>query len=132
MEYKFSDITGKIIAAAFEVHNALKNGFPEIIYHRAFEFELKNAGLQVQSEFEMPVYYKSQKIGIRRVDFFVENIIAVEIKAIILLEDAHIAQAINYLEAYNMELGLLINFGCKSLEFRRLYNNKYKPKISES
>ena len=76
-------------------------------------------------EHEMPVYYRQQQIGTRRVDFLVKNIISVEIKAVARLEDVHLAQAINYLEAYNLEVGLLINFGAKSLEFKRLINSKF-------
>jgi len=123
-EYKHSDITGKIIAVALEVHKTLKNGFVESVYHRSMEIEFRNTTLKVQSEFELPIYYKNQKVGARRVDFFIENIIPVEIKATTQLEDIHLAQALNYLEVFNLEVGLLKNFGSKSLEVRRLYNTK--------
>jgi GxxExxY protein len=126
MEHKYADITHKIIACSFEVHNALKSGFPELIYHRALAIEFAAQSLSFISEYEMPIFFKGNKIGVRRVDFLVEQIIPVEIKAIAQLEDAHLAQAINYLEAYNLEIGLLINFGSKSVEYRRLYNAKYK------
>jgi len=106
------------------VHKRLGNGFQEVIYQRALEIEMKLAVLNFTREMEMPVYYREYEIGTRRVDFFVEGKIMVELKAIIKLEDVHLAQAMNYLEAYKMEIGLLINFGAKSLEFKRVYNNK--------
>jgi len=125
-DYKYKDITGKIIGAAMQVHKILGNGFQEVIYQRALEIEFPLAGLDYKREFEMPIYYRNQQIGTRRVDFLIEEIISVEIKAVTKLEPVHLAQAINYLEAYNIEVGLLINFGCKSLEFKRLINSKYK------
>ena len=124
-DYKYQEITAKIIGAAFEVHNTLKNGFPENIYQRALEVEFSHKGLTALREVEMPVYYKGIRVGTRRVDFFVENKICVELKAVAKLEDGHIAQALNYLEAFNTEVGLLINFGSKSIELKRLKNNKY-------
>ena len=95
-----------------------------MIYQRALAIEMEFAGLEFTREMEMPVYYRDIQIGGRRVDFFVREKIMVEIKAIIKLEDVHLAQAINYLEAYKMEIGLLINFGARSLEFKRVHNNK--------
>jgi GxxExxY protein len=124
-EYKFKEITEKIIGSAMKVHCALGNGFQEIISQRALEIEMVDAGLHFAREFSMPVYYKNQQIGERRVDFFVEEKIMVEIKAIILLENVHLAQAKNYLEAYNIQIGLLINFGSISLQFKRLENQKF-------
>lgn len=123
-QYKHSDITAKIIGAVMEVHKILGNGFQEVIYQRALAIELENYGLAFSREHEMPVEYKGIQIGTRRVDFFVEEKVMVEIKAVIKLEDVHLAQAINYLEAYNLEIGLLINFGAKSLEFKRLMKTK--------
>lgn len=105
-----------------KVHSFLGNGFQEVIYQRALEIEMNLEGLKFEREKEMPVIYKGYEIGTRRVDFFVEDKIMVELKALIHLEDIHLAQDKNYLEAYNMEVGLLINFGAKSLEFKRLYN----------
>lgn len=107
-----------------QVHNTLGNGFQEVIYQRAFSLEMKLAGLSHEREKEMEIYYREKKIGKRRVDFFVENKIMVEIKAVIELNDTHLAQAMNYLEAYSMEIGLLINFGARSLQFNRVHNNK--------
>ncbi|MHB9143439.1 MAG: GxxExxY protein [Paludibacter sp.] len=98
----------------------------EVIYQRALEIEMPFYHLKFKREFEMPIFYRSTRIGTRRVDFLVEDLISVELKAVIKLEDVHLAQAINYLEAYNIEVGLLINFGSKSLEFKRLINTKYK------
>jgi len=125
---KYAELTEKIIGCAMKVHSALGNGFQEVIYQRALELELRNAKLSYAREMEMPVYYLGEEIGRRRVDFFVENLIMVELKAIIQLEEVHLAQALNYLEAYKMEVGLLINFGSQSLQFKRVHNNKPTPK----
>jgi GxxExxY protein len=127
MEYKFAEITEKIIGASFKVHGTLRNGFQEVIYQRALSLELKTIPLNHIREFEMPIYYLDQQIGTRRVDFLIEEKISVELKAVINLEDVHIAQAMNYLEAYNLEIGLLINFGSKRLQFHCLTNKKYNP-----
>lgn len=125
-ELKYKDITEKIIGAAMKVHAALGNGFQEVIYQRALEIEMKLSGLSFHREFEMGIFYRNELIGTRRVDFFVEEKIMVELKALVLLENVHIAQAKNYLEAYNVEVGLLINFGSVSLDFKRLQNKKYQ------
>jgi GxxExxY protein len=125
-EGKYKELTGKIIGCAMEVHNILGCGFQEVIYQRALEIEMRNAGLNFLREFEMPILYKENPIGTRRVDFFVENKISLELKALTILEDLHVAQALNYLEAYNLEIGLLLNFGAKRLCFKRLVNSKYK------
>jgi GxxExxY protein len=127
MEYKHSEITKSIIAASLEVHKILGNGFQEVIYQRALDIELQNYKLLVAREIEMAIFYKGKAIGSRRVDFLINDIICVEIKALIKLEDVHLAQALNYLEAFNLEVGLLINFGARSLEVKRLFNKKYKP-----
>lgn len=127
---KYEDITSRIIKCAMNVHTILGNGFQEVIYQRALEIEFQLDGLEYKREMEMPIFYKSTQIGTRRVDFFVENLIMVELKAIIELENVHLAQALNYLEAYNMEVGLLINFGNTSLQFKRLHNKKYYSKLN--
>lgn len=127
-EYKYSELTGKIIGCAMKVHTALGNGFQEVIYQRALEIEMTDAGIFFNREHTMPIYYKNQHIGTRRVDFLVEDIISVELKAITILEDVHLAQAINYLEAYDLEVGLLINFGAKSLQHKRIANKKFNQK----
>ena len=127
-EYKFSELTSKIIGCAMTVHSELGNGFQEVIYQRALEIEMSSHGLTFSREHEMPIYYKHQQIGTRRVDFLVEGVIAVELKATIELQDVHLAQAINYLEAYDLEIGLLINLGAKSLQFKRLTNKSFKQK----
>lgn len=124
-EYKYSEVTEKIIGASMRVHSALGNGFQEVVYQRALAIELDETGVKYERELEMPIYYKGRKIGERRVDFFVEKKIMVEIKAIINLENVHLAQAKNYLEAYNIQVGLLINFGSQSLQFKRLENQKF-------
>uniref|UniRef100_UPI0032178F10 GxxExxY protein n=1 Tax=uncultured Draconibacterium sp. TaxID=1573823 RepID=UPI0032178F10 len=125
-KYPLSELTGKIIKCAIEVHKHLGNGFQEVIYQRALAIEFTNQFVEFEREFEMPLFYKGEQIGTRRVDFFVEGKVLVEIKAVIKLEEVHLAQAINYLEAYNMGVGLLINFGTKSLEFKRVMNKKSK------
>ena len=124
-ELKYKEITEKIIGASMKVHAALGNGFQEVIYQRALEIELTELKVPFAREFSMPVYYKNQKIGERRVDFLVDGKISVELKAIIILEPVHFAQAKTYLEAYNLEVGLLINFGSISLQFKRLQNPKF-------
>jgi len=125
-KYPLSDLTGRIIKCAIEVHKYLGNGFQEVIYQRALAIEFALQNVVFEREFEMPLFYKGEQIGTRRVDFFVDGKVMVEIKAIIQLEDVHLAQAINYLEAYQMEVGLLINFGSKSLDFKRVMNKKSK------
>ena len=123
-DYPESELTGKIIGCAMEVHKHLGNGFQEIVYQRALSIELYLQGISHEREKEMPLKYKGNDIGTRRVDFFVAEKIMVEIKAVIKLEDVHLAQAINYLEAYHMEIGLLINFGSSSLQFKRVMKPK--------
>lgn len=107
-----------------QVHRTLGNGFQEVIYQRALEIEMNVEGLSFRREMEMPIFYREQQIGTRRVDFFVEGCVMVELKAMEKIEDVHKAQAINYLETFNIADGLLINFGGLSLEFKRLYNKK--------
>ena len=141
--YKYSELTSKVIGCAMKVHSTLGNGFThalntflngirecfafqEVIYQRALEIEFSLADIPFSREFEMPIYYHNQQIGTRRVDFLVNEVLSVELKALTKLEDVHFAQAINYLEAYNLEVGLLINFGERSLNFKRLQNKKYK------
>lgn len=123
---KYEETTGKIIGCAMRVHTALGNGFQEVIYQRCLEIELTRENIPFVREFRMPIFYRDIHVGTRRVDFLVENRISVELKAVTELEDAHLAQALNYLEAYNLEVGLLINFGERSLKFKRLHNKKYK------
>ena len=121
-DLKFKEITEKIIGASFEVHKFLGNGFQEVIYQRALSFEMMKLQLDFVREIEQNIYYKELEdpIGTRRADFVVENKVLVELKAQIKLDDIHLAQVLNYLKAYKLEVGLLINFGAKSLEFKRL------------
>ena len=129
-DYPESELTGRIIGCAMEVHRHLGNGFQEVIYQRALAIELSKQNLTFSREHEMEIFYKGEQIGQRRVDFFVENKIMVELKAVIELEDVHLAQAINYLEAYKMDIGLLINFGNRSLQFKRVMKpDKNNPKF---
>lgn len=129
-EYKYSDLTARIIKCAMEVHSYLGNGFMEVVYQRALEYEFLLEGLRYKREFEMDIYYKDlpKPIGNRRVDFLVEEKVLVETKAIILLDDIHLAQAINYLEAFKLQVGLLINFGSKKLQFRRVMKSEEQLK----
>ena len=126
-ELKYAEITKKIIGAAMKVYATLGKGFQEVIYQRALEIEFVKVGLSFVKEFSMPIFYDGIKKGERRVDFFVEGMISIELKAREILKPAHYAQARNYLEAYNAEVGLLVNFGTISLEFKRLENPKYNP-----
>lgn len=126
MAMLYQNITGDIIGAAMEVHRVLGPGFQESIYQRALQKELLVKKLKAVSEFEMPIFYKGDQIGLRRVDFLVDNIICVEIKAVSNLDDVHLAQALNYLEASANEVGLLINFGSSSLQFKRLQKKDKK------
>ena len=119
-KYPLSDLTGKIICCAMEVHRFMGNGFQEVIYQRALEIEMTNQGLRFSREHEMEIRYKGEKVGLRRVDFFIEDKIMLELKAVTKLEDVHLAQAINYLEAYGLDIGLLVNFGNIKFQFKRV------------
>ena len=122
-KYADRDLTGKIIGCAQEVHRVLGNGFQEVIYQRALAVEMTARGLEFSREYEMQILYKGVDVGTRRVDFFVSERIMVELKAVIQLEDVHLAQAKNYLEAYGLATGLLLNFGGRSLDVRRVMNS---------
>jgi len=119
------ELTHKIIGCAMKVHTILGSGFQEVIYQRALAIEMEKQGLGFGREIEMTIFYDDINIGTRRVDFFVEEVIMLELKAVARLDDLHLAQAANYLEAYNLPVGLLINFGSKSMEFKRVYNVKH-------
>lgn len=117
---KYEELTHRIIGCAMKVHSTLGNGFQEVIYQRAMVIEMEKQGLRFEREMEMPIYYDGIDIGTRRVDFFVEDFVMVELKAVIKLEDVHLAQAMNYCQAYNLPIWLLINFGARSMEFKRV------------
>jgi GxxExxY protein len=119
---KHEELTHKIIGCAMKVHRVLGNDFQEVIYQRALGIEMQKQGLSYKREMEMSIYYDGIEIGTRRVDFFVEDCIMLELKALMKLEEVHLAQAMNYCQAYKLPLGLLINFGGKSLEYKRVYN----------
>lgn len=132
IEEDINQLTHKIIGCAMQVHRVLGNGFQELIYQRSLAIEMRYAGLEFEREKEMKIYYRDKEVGTRRVDFFVEGKVMVELKALEKLEDVHKAQAINYCEAYNIADGLLINFGGKSLDFKRVYNkNLVKPNTNK-
>lgn len=124
--YKYSEITGVVIGAAMNIHSELGNGFPEIIYHRSLAIELQERGLSYVRELAMPLYYKDKEVGKRRLDFLVEKTVLVELKAVSEIDETHYNQVLNYLTAYNIEIGLLLNFGEKSLKFKRFINSKIK------
>jgi len=121
------ELTYKVIGCAMKVHNILGNGFQEVIYQRCLAIELTKAGLNFGREVEQEIFYEGELVGTRRTDFVVENKIIVELKAIISLEDVHLAQAKNYVVAYDFARGLLINFGAKSLEYKLIFNSKSYP-----
>ncbi|MFZ1806234.1 MAG: GxxExxY protein [Cyclobacteriaceae bacterium] len=125
------DLTYKIIGCAMKVHSTLGNGFQEVIYQRALAIELEKAGIRFAREVDQTILYEGIDIGTRRADFLVENEVMVELKAIIKMEDVHLAQGLNYLVAYKFDKGLLINFGAQSLEVKRLRHpkNKLNPTI---
>lgn len=122
---KEEQLTHNIIGASMEVHRTLGNGFQEVIYQRALAIEFQIRDIPFSREHVMQIHYKGNDIGTRRVDFFVAEKIMVELKAVINLEDVHLAQAMNYVEAYELDIGLLINFGAKSLQFKRVHNNDH-------
>ena len=123
---KHEEITRKIIGCAMKVHHKMRNGYQEIIYHRCLVIEFKKEGIFFQEEMELPIFYEETEVGRRRVDFLVDKKVVLEIKAVSELNDIHLAQALNYLEGLNLEIGLLLNFGSKSLEIKRLINNKLR------
>lgn len=127
-----NQLTHKIIGCAMEIHRIIGNGFQEKIYQRCLAIEMSLQGLSFTREQEMEIFYKEQHVGTRRVDFFVEGRVMLEIKAVETLEDAHKAQAINYCEAYNIADGLLINFGARSLEFKRVYNKRLVQPVKKT
>ena len=122
--YLHSELTSKVIGCAMAVHSTLGSGFQEVVYQRAMAVEMLDTGISFSREEEIPIFYKARQVGTRRVDFLVDGVVAVELKALSKLEDLHLARAINYLEAFNLDVGLLINFGGASLEVKRLHNNK--------
>jgi GxxExxY protein len=120
------DLTYRVIGCAMEVHNVLGNGFQEVIYQRCRAIEFEKQNISFQREVEQPLFYKENAVGSRRADFIVENKIILELKAVIALEDIHLAQAKNYLTAYNFDIGLLINFGSLSLDYKRIFRTEKK------
>lgn len=112
------------------VHNTLGNGFQEVIYQRCLAIELEKAGIIFIRELEHPIFYDGIEVGKRRADFVVEGKLSVEIKALINLEDVHLAQAKNYTVAYDFPIGLLINFGSQSLQYKLIFNPKYNIKLN--
>jgi len=125
---KYEELTHQIIGCAMRVHSTLGNGFQEVIYQRCLAIELEKTNIPYQRELEIPIYYDGHDVGTRRADFVIRKKVLVELKALIKLEDVHLAQALNYLEAYRLDVGLLINFGARSLEFKRLLSRSNKSR----
>ncbi len=123
---RYEELTYKIIGCAMAVHKALGNGFQEVIYQRCLALEFERNSILFEREREMPIFYHGIQVGTRRADFLVEYKVIVESKAVIQLDEADLAQALNYLEAFDLPTGLLINFGATSLQFKRLLNKKYR------
>ena len=132
ISYKYNELTSKIIECGMKVHATLGNGFQEVVYKRALEIEMYEAGLKFGREISIPVYYKNEKIGERRVDFLVDNKICVELKALVQLEKVNFSQTKNFLEAFHLEIGLILNFGADNLEFRRLENYKSLKRVLDN
>lgn len=129
---ELDEITYKIIGASMKVHNTLGNGFQEVIYQRCLAIEFERAGLSFGREVDQTIFYEGIEVGTRRADFVVENKVIVELKALINLEDVHLAQAKNYVVAYDFEIGLLINFGSTSLQYKKVFHpvkHPINPKI---
>lgn len=129
---KLDEITYIINGCAMKVHNTLGNGFQEVIYQRCLAIELARVGLDFGREIEQTIYYEGIEVGTRRADFVVEGQVIVELKAVITLEDVHLAQAKNYVVAYDFPIGLLINFGATSLQFKKVFNPKYRSESRKS
>lgn len=123
-QYIHSEITSEILNVAFEVHKIIGPGFAESVYHRSMIVECNLRNLEAESEIDLPIFYKSIWVGSRRADLLIKKKVIVELKAVSELNEIHLAQAINYLEAFNLEVGLLLNFGSKSLQFKRLIHPK--------
>jgi GxxExxY protein len=126
------ELTYKVIGCAMKVHNTLSNGFQEVIYQRCLAIELTKAGVNFVREQEYTIFYEGIEVGKRRADFVIEEKLSVELKALINLEDVHLAQAKNYTIAYDFPLGLLINFGSQSLQYKLIFNPKYNIKINNN
>ena len=125
--YLYSELTGAVIGSAIEVHSILGTGFQEVVYQRALEHEMERRGLSFAQEWEvpiiLPIFFGERQVGTRRVDFLVDGKVVVELKAVSGLENVHLAQAIDYLQAFGLEVGLLLNFGAAKLKFRRVVNS---------
>ena len=123
LDTRHNAVTKEVIGCAMRVHSALGSGFPENIYHRSLALELSRCGLVFEQEVHLPVFYLDTQVGARRVDFLVAECVLIELKALTELTPLHYAQIINYLNAYRLEVGLLINFGEASLRFKRFIRN---------
>ncbi len=125
---ELDEITYLINGCAMKVHNTLGPGFQEVIYQRCLAIEFEKAGIKANREVEQEIYYEGELVGTRRADFVIGDKIIVELKALVALENIHIAQARNYLVAYNYPIGLLLNFGATSLQIKKIFNRNYQIK----
>ncbi|HUQ97319.1 MAG TPA: GxxExxY protein [Chitinophagaceae bacterium] len=123
-DLKYNQVTQTIIGAAMKVHSKMKNRYVAAVYQKCMDIELKKAGLEFQQEIDLPIYYDGVIVRRKRIDYIVDKKIILELKAITTLENNHLAQAINYLESHLLQIGLLLNFGGKSLQFKRLVNGQ--------
>jgi GxxExxY protein len=130
MEWKYGELTRRVIACAMEVHRVLGAGFPEYVYRRALEIEFETASIASQSEYPLPLFFKGIHITTRRIDFMIEQLFGLEIKAKSALEPGDFVQSLNYISAWTLEFGMLINFGAPSLQFRRLDNKRFDPELA--
>ena len=123
-DYKYSDITSKVMKAFFKVYNSLGFGFLERVYENAMFIELNNMGLNVEKQKRLVVYYENQQIGNYFADFLIEEKVIIELKAVERLVEEHELQIINYLRATDLEVGLILNFGKKPEFKRKIFTNK--------
>ena len=121
---RYQELTRRVIGCAMKVHSGIGFGFQELIYQRALWYEMRRCGISFEREPEMPVFYEGVQVGTRRVDFFVEEVVLVELKAVSELDLLHVVQVRNYLEVFGLDVGLLLNFGSRSLEIKRLGNRR--------
>ena len=122
----FDDLAYKVIGCSMKVQGILGSGFQEKVYQRALSVEFSNQNISFAREIEMDIFYEGIQVGCRRVDFYVEDQLVVEIKAVSILDEIHLAQAISYCQVFNKASGLLLNFGSRNLEYKRVYNTSYK------
>jgi len=128
MEYKHAEVTGQILKAFYTVYNELGYGFLEKVYENAMAIELRKLGLSVVQQAPITVFYDGHIVGEYSADLLVEDKVIVELKAARAIADDHEAQLLNYLKATEYEVGLLLNFGPKPEQRRKIYDNELKKR----